>query len=202
MVSFFHSLIIVKTKTTASSLRRNTRRRFCDALVVESTVFIGGGAGRGSRPCGGLHRAVVPLVAGASLVVRPRAYGLGAMKIQIHQKLFFPQPVVAPDEPGLWRLVEPYKFNGFTIPRGFRTDFDSIPRLPVLFDIFKGRTRAAALVHDYLYFIGFNRLASDRIFLRMMVAEGVKIRHALPIYAGVRLFGWLFHGPRKSKKPS
>lgn len=62
----------------------------------------------------------------------------------------FPQPVVKPIPRELWELVEPYKFNGFTIPSGFVTDFDSIPRLPVAFDYFKGRTRAAALIHDYL----------------------------------------------------
>ncbi len=113
------------------------------------------------------------------------------------QRLFFPSPAVKPVGNGLWELVEAYKFNGFTIPRGFRTDFDSIPRLPVIFAAFKGRTRAAALVHDYLYTIGFDRYEADRTFLRMMVAEGVRLRHAFPIYLGVRLFGWLFHGPKK-----
>lgn len=114
-------------------------------------------------------------------------------------KLFFPEPVVRPSGRDLWEVVEPYKFNGFTIPRGFLTDFDSIPRLPVIFSTFKGRARAAALVHDYLYSIGFDRYESDRIFLRMMVAEGVLCRHALPIFWGVRLFGWIFHGQKKNK---
>ncbi len=111
-------------------------------------------------------------------------------------KLFFPEPVVRPCSGNLWELVEPYRFNGFTIPAGFRTDFDSIPRLPVVFLRFKGRTRTAALVHDYLYSIGFDRLEADRLFLRIMVAEGVGVRHAIPIYFGVRLFGWLFYHPK------
>lgn len=122
------------------------------------------------------------------------------MNNSLPSKLFFPEPVVRPSGRGLWEVVEPYKFNGFTIPRGFLTDFDSIPRLPVIFAAFKGRARAAALVHDYLYSIGFDRYHADRVFLRMMVAEGVHCRHAFPIYLGVRLFGWLFHGPKKSAR--
>ena len=112
-------------------------------------------------------------------------------------KLFFSEPVVKPAAGNLWELVEPYRFNGFIIPAGFLTDFDSIPRLPLMFAAFKGRTRSAALVHDYLYSIGFDRLAADRLFLRIMVAEGVHLRWALPIYFGVRAFGWLFHSQKK-----
>lgn len=122
------------------------------------------------------------------------------MNNSLPSKLFFPEPVVRPSGRALWEVVEPYNFNGFTVPRGFITDFDTIPRLPVIFAAFKGRTRAAALVHDYLYSIGFDRYEADRTFLRMMVAEGVRLRHAFPIYLGVRLFGWLFHGPKKSAR--
>ena len=117
-----------------------------------------------------------------------------------HDKLFFPEPIVRPSGENLWELVEPYNFNGFTVPRGFLTDFDSIPRLPVIFASFKGRARTAALIHDYLYSIGFDRYLADRTFLRMMVAEGVRLRHAFPIYLGVRWFGWLFHGPKKNPR--
>lgn len=118
------------------------------------------------------------------------------------QHLFFPSPVVRPTPGGLWELVEPYKFNGFTVPKGFRTDFDSIPRLPVVFETFKGRARTAALIHDYLYSINFDRYEADRVFLRMMVAEGIRLRFALPIFWGVRLFGWIFHGKKNPENLS
>ena len=125
------------------------------------------------------------------------------MNLSIHpHKPFFPQPVVRPTPGGLWELVEPYRFNGFTVPHGFRTDFDSIPRLPVVFAVFKERARTAALIHDYLYSIGYDRYESDRIFLRMMVAEGVRLRFALPIFLGVRAFGWLFHGRKNPENIS
>ena len=109
-----------------------------------------------------------------------------------------PQPVVTPHGSGLWKVVEPYKFNGFTVPAGFITDFDSVPRLPIMFAVFKDRTIAAALIHDFLYSIGHDREESDRVFLRFMVAEGVPCRYAIPIFFAVRLFGWIFHGPKKS----
>ena len=114
-------------------------------------------------------------------------------------RCILPQPILSPSSPDRWTLLAPYSFNGFTVPAGFDTDLDSIPRLPLAFSLFKHRTRTAALLHDYLYSIGYNRLESDRIFLRFMVAEGVLCRHAIPIYLAVRLFGWLFWSPDNSK---
>lgn len=108
-----------------------------------------------------------------------------------------PQPVLRPTSCGRWEVVESYRFNGFTIPKGFISDLDSVPRLPFAFEVFKSRTRAAALIHDFLYSIGYPRDLADRIFLRFMVAEGVPCRYAIPIFWAVRCFGWLAW-----KKPS
>lgn len=115
-------------------------------------------------------------------------------------RCILPAPILSPSSPGLWTLLAPYSFNGFTVPAGFVTDLDSIPRLPLAYSIFKHRTRTAALLHDYLYSIGHDRLEADRIFLRFMVAEGVRCRHAIPIYLAVRALGWLFWSKISPKK--
>lgn len=62
--------------------------------------------------------------------------------------------------------------------------------------IFKGRAVESALLHDYLLSIGKDRKRADKIFLKAMVAEGVRKRYRLPIYWAVRLFG-RWHKPRK-----
>lgn len=38
-----------------------------------------------------------------------------------------------------------------TVPKGFRTDFASIPRLPFVFLLLGGYGVVAGIVHDYLY---------------------------------------------------
>lgn len=111
--------------------------------------------------------------------------------------LSLPSPKLSPTQNGKWRLLEEYRFNGHAIPAGFITDLDSVPRVPLAYDVFKNRTRLAALAHDWLYSIGANRSESDRAFLRLMIAEGVPLRYALPIWAAVRAFGWLVYRKKK-----
>lgn len=100
----------------------------------------------------------------------------------------------------------------FTVPRGFITDLDSVPRLPVVWLLLKGRSRAAAVLHDWLYSEGLvSRTDADRVFLDAMRATAAPLPDwlaALPaawatgrlwsgwgwlqrraIWAGVRLFG-------------
>lgn len=100
-------------------------------------------------------------------------------------------PVVSPIDRGKFVLVENFKFGEFEVPAGFVTDFDSVPRIPFFYDVFKGRTISAAIIHDYLYSQGFDRKNADNIFLRLMQIERVRKRYRLPIYAAVRVFGWI-----------
>lgn len=115
------------------------------------------------------------------------------------QKL--PNPVLKVVPGGLWELHENYSFRVetavlgtekvicATIPAGFKTDLDSVPRVPVLYEIYKGRTRIGALVHDYLYQLGCQKAASDLVFLHLMKHEGVRRYYRYPIYWAVFLFG-------------
>ena len=80
-----------------------------------------------------------------------------------------------------------------TLPNGYITDLDSVPRIPLFYTWLKNRTAAAAVWHDYFYRSGYPRKWADAQFLADMNAEGVKKRYRVPIYWGVRLFGSRYH---------
>ena len=144
------------------------------------------------------------------------------------------QPDARPVEKNIYELFEEWTYtwekDGVTrrlvLPKGFRYDGASVPRF--LWSVIglrpDGLIRAAALVHDFLYFYGgkvpsgsyqilndndewdnleseediWTRKNSDRIFVRLMREFGVsKIKRRLAYY-GVRSFGWRFFG-KKSK---
>jgi hypothetical protein len=81
-----------------------------------------------------------------------------------------------------------------TEAKGWEFDLDSVPRLPVVFWLFKGRCgKHAAAVHDLLYHQrvpGVSRLQADLVMWDQMTQDGIKIRWRLPIFLGVRLGGW------------
>lgn len=79
-----------------------------------------------------------------------------------------------------------------TVPKGFLTDFASLPRWPsIIRSIFRknGKHRPAAVVHDYLCRLGkeFPRLLADAIFLEAMKLVGVKRSHRRLMYWAVKL---------------
>lgn len=92
---------------------------------------------------------------------------------------------------GKFVLYDRFDFCGHSIPPGFVTDFDSVPRIPIVYWLLKNRTTFAAAHHDFFYASGADRKAADNEFLRMMKIEGVRRRYRLPIWLAVRLFGWV-----------
>lgn len=82
------------------------------------------------------------------------------------------------------------------VPRGFVTDFASIPRffqrlLPKL-DAHIG----ASVVHDWLYRSGIvTRKDADDIFLSLMRRAGVGWLKRQAMYRAVRCFGWIGYRP-------
>lgn len=97
---------------------------------------------------------------------------------------------------GKFQLANKFNFGGHEVPEGFITDLDSVPRIPIFYLVFKGRTTKAAIVHDYLYSNSSNRKEADQTFLALMELEKVRRRYRLPIYWAVRIFG----GSRYSNK--
>lgn len=83
-----------------------------------------------------------------------------------------------------YRLIE--------VPRGFITDFASIPyilRASRTFDV-NGPSRRPAVIHDYLYCAQlFDRALCDLIFYEALRDEGVSANLATLLYRGVRRGG-------------
>lgn len=89
-----------------------------------------------------------------------------------------------------------HEYGRITITRGFLTDFDSVPRLPLAYWLLKNRAKMAPVVHDWLYFNGairgepIERATADRVFLDAMREEGVRWWRRRLIWLGVRAGGW------------
>ena len=95
------------------------------------------------------------------------------------------------------RLLQPYRVRlrelgdrVIEAPRGFETDFASVPRLFWRIVPPWGRYSPAAVIHDYLYCTGMvSRPMADRAFLSIMERLGVAPWKRLTMYWAVRLFG-------------
>ncbi len=76
------------------------------------------------------------------------------------------------------------------VPRGFETDFASVPRFFWRIVPPWGRYSPAAVVHDYLYFTGkVTRAEADRVFLGHMERLGVPLWKRTVMYRALRFFG-------------
>lgn len=79
-----------------------------------------------------------------------------------------------------------------TVPKGFITDFASVPRLFWIFIPPDGKYTQACVLHDYLYHKQlYSRKESDTIFLEAMKVSKVFWLKRRIIYRAVRLFGWM-----------
>lgn len=92
-----------------------------------------------------------------------------------------------------WELVKPFKTSIYNyeivVPKGFKTDLASTPRLLwVLLPPF-GRYSQAAVVHDYLYRIEHDRKEADAIFYELMLRYDTYKWKARLMWLAVRLFG-------------
>lgn len=79
-----------------------------------------------------------------------------------------------------------------TVPTGFISDYASVPRVPVAFEVFGGDIGddAAAVVHDYLYSTGLvPRETADAVFREALKACGLSAWRAWAMWIGVRFGG-------------
>lgn len=108
-----------------------------------------------------------------------------------------------------WVLTEDLSYRSaflgetIVVPKGFVTDFASVPRLPIVFWLTGDCAHDAAVVHDYLYqtHLSETRARADRTFLEAMKITGVPAWRRLDMYLGVRAGGissWS-SGPRRFK---
>lgn len=95
-----------------------------------------------------------------------------------------------------WTLLEPYQTYVcgnylIRVPKGFQTDFASIPRLFWRVCPPWDKHLPAALVHDYLYYTGEkSRKWADLVFLEMMERCQVSWWKRRTMYRAVRLCAW------------
>lgn len=93
-----------------------------------------------------------------------------------------------------WVVTRTWEKYGFTIPKNFVTDLDSVPRVPGIYAMIKGRSVWSALLHDYLYATGeVSRKKADQVFYKAMKEEGTPAVVAWMMYRSVRLMGWKYY---------
>ena len=84
------------------------------------------------------------------------------------------------------------------VPKGFITDFASVPRVPVIYFAFGDRAHHESVLHDALYKTGtVSRKMADAVFLEAMKARGKKWWIRTGMWWGVRLGG---HGEWKQHR--
>ncbi len=114
---------------------------------------------------------------------------------------FTSELVISPLSDGRkWKLVLPFKYhigyrynkNVISVPRGFVTDFASVPWVLWTFLPSWGKYGKAAIIHDYIYQSHVRtRKEADEIFYEAMLVSGTPERKAKIMFWGVRLWGWM-----------
>lgn len=108
------------------------------------------------------------------------------------------------DHRGQWRLMQPLVYESdvagrvFAAPAGFITDFESCPRLPIVFWLFGSLVREAAVIHDYLYSRPdlCDREMADAVLKEAAQVSGLPAWRAWGIWAGVRVGGGAYYGKK------
>lgn len=104
--------------------------------------------------------------------------------------------LIKDDKAGLFQLLAPFSFRSerlgltFTAPAGFTTDFCSVPRVPLAYDMLGNRARKSGTIHDWLYSAHVvTREEADQVLHEMLVLDGVSECEAEQFYLAVRMFG-------------
>ena len=100
------------------------------------------------------------------------------------------------DYRGTWRVNSPLVYQSdvaaqtITVPVGFITDFESCPRLPVVFFLAGEIVHEAAVVHDFLYKSKLlPRNVADAVLREASVVSGVPAWRGWLMWAGLRVGG-------------
>lgn len=107
---------------------------------------------------------------------------------------------------GTWRVMKPFvyqsdlTYNPIIVQVGFVTDYATVPRIPIIFDLVGDTATEAAVVHDYLYSIQMlSRSESDSIFREAAITCGCPKWQSWILYFGVRIGGWYFWNQKTNK---
>ena len=79
----------------------------------------------------------------------------------------------------------------FNIPAGFVTDFASVPRVPIIYELFGDKAHHESVVHDFIYQTHATiRGTADKVFKEAMILRGKPGYVVWGMYWGVVLGGW------------
>jgi hypothetical protein len=97
---------------------------------------------------------------------------------------------------GTYMLGMSVYIEGIYIPSGFQWNGASIPSFlwPILGSPFSPEMMVPSLVHDFLYSrqaqsLGIHRRQADKIFKKLLIANGMDADKAETLYLGVRVGG-------------
>lgn len=119
------------------------------------------------------------------------------------------KPATGKDD-GQWQLLADLVYQSdvaemtFTVPAGFITNFASVPRIPIVYELAGDTASDAATVHDYLYSTHVvPRSVADAVLREASGVTDVPDWRRQLMWAGVRAFGWLYWGgAATSTKPA
>lgn len=103
---------------------------------------------------------------------------------------------------GRWELIDTLVYRStlagiIVVPKGFDTDFASVPRLPLMHMLLGDRAHSSAVVHDYLYRTAeVSRSMADAVFKEAAESEGVGFFSRWALWSGVRVGGWTSYDQR------
>lgn len=97
---------------------------------------------------------------------------------------------------GKWVVTEPLIYESdvakrtIIVPVGFQTDFASVPRLPIIFELCGGTSHEAATIHDFLYVTHLvDRKTADAVLREASAVTKVPAWRRWMMWAGVRIGG-------------
>lgn len=100
-----------------------------------------------------------------------------------------------------WMLLSPLSFYSekmkvmVTAYPGFRTDFCSVPRIPVIYSILGNRAHKLGVIHDNVYQLKtFPRQQCDELILEMGPLCGLTEVETWEVYVAVRMCGQKHYG--------
>lgn len=88
-------------------------------------------------------------------------------------------------------LVEPLIYKDWTIPKGFVTNYGSVPQILQSFIPASGKATYAYVLHDWLYETGIlSKDEADKLLRDLVIELGLSKIKAYSIYYGLKIGGF------------
>ena len=99
----------------------------------------------------------------------------------------------------VWVLIRPLIYQSdsaglIVVPGNFHTDLASVPRVPLIFTLWGGRSHHESVLHDYLYRydcpVKVSYSQANYVFYEAATVRKKSWYIKCPMYAGVVIGGW------------